>query len=104
MATVQAPSPSDPPHLGNSRRSSSLSDIGDTAGTDDLESPDHGNDDDSELNDTEAETERLEDSPFKRPRYQNVVMSSGKLEDSRPELDSSPNPQRKSKKASRLLC
>lgn len=85
MATSHQRSPSEPSNLDRDRRSSSLSDIGDTAGTDDLGNIDHDNDDDSESNDTEAETERLEDSPFKRQTYKNVVLGAGKVAEHRSE-------------------
>lgn len=50
-------------------RSSSLSELGDRAGM--VHSPRTG----SEANDTEAETERLEDSPQKQ-RHQDVLLTS----------------------------
>lgn len=51
-------------------RSSSLSELGDRAGM--VHSPHTG----SEANDTEAETERLEDSPQKQRRHQDVLLTS----------------------------
>lgn len=51
-------------------RSSSLSDLGDRAGIT------HSSRAGSEANDTEAETERLEDSPQKQRRHQDVVLTS----------------------------
>jgi hypothetical protein len=53
--------------------SSSLSELGERVGHD---GPDIASPDDSEANDTEAETERLEDSPHKQRRYQDVVLTS----------------------------
>lgn len=57
-------------------RSSSLSEIGDRAGNDDVVSTRLGVAGGSEANDTEAETERLEDSPQKTLKHNNVVMLS----------------------------
>lgn len=57
-------------------RSSSLSEIGDRAGNDDVVSTRLGVVGGSEANDTEAETERLEDSPQKTLKHKNVVMLS----------------------------
>lgn len=51
-------------------RSSSLSELGDRAGVT------HSSRAGSEANDTEAETERLEDSPQKQRRHQDVVLTS----------------------------
>ena len=51
-------------------RSSSLSELGDRAGIT------HSSRAGSEANDTEAETERLEDSPQKQRRQQDVVLTS----------------------------
>ena len=53
--------------------SSSLSELGERVGHDEAEIASH---DDSVANDTEAETERLEDSPHKQRKYQNVVLTS----------------------------
>lgn len=55
-------------------RSSSLSEIGDRPGNEDMDHAQHLKDFDE--NDTEAETERLEDTPRKMPLYQNVVMTT----------------------------
>ena len=52
-------------------RSSSLSDLGDRTG---VEHSSHAGSE--EVNDTEAETERLEDSPQKQRRHQDVVLTS----------------------------
>ncbi|MCJ1263141.1 hypothetical protein MMC22_003011 [Lobaria immixta] len=57
-------------------RSSSLSEIGDRVGNDDLVSTRLGVAGGSEANDTEAETERLEDSPQKILKHNDVVMVS----------------------------
>lgn len=57
-------------------RSSSLSEIGDRVGNDELGSTRLGIADASEANDTEAETERLEDSPQKTFKRKNLVMPS----------------------------
>lgn len=54
-------------------RSSSLSEIGDRA---DQEQPDSITRAESDANDTEAETERLEDSPQKQRKNQNIVLTS----------------------------
>ena len=51
-------------------RSSSLSELGDRAGID------HSSPAGSEANDTEAETERLEDSPQKQRKQRDVVLTS----------------------------
>lgn len=51
-------------------RSSSLSELGDRAGIE------HSSRTGSEANDTEAETERLEDSPQKQRRHRDMVLSS----------------------------
>ena len=51
-------------------RSSSLSELGDPAG---IERSSHAG---SEANDTEAETERLEDSPHKQRRQRDVFLTS----------------------------
>lgn len=51
-------------------RSSSLSELGDRAGIE------HSSRAGSEANDTEAETERLEESPRKHRRHQDVVLTS----------------------------
>ncbi|CAF9937790.1 MAG: hypothetical protein ALECFALPRED_007392 [Alectoria fallacina] len=51
-------------------RSSSLSELGDRVGIE------HSSRAGSEANDTEAETERLEDSPQKQRRHQDVVLTS----------------------------
>ena len=53
-------------------RSSSLSELGERAGHDDADN-DVG--DGSDANDTEAETERLEDTPQKIRQQQNVVLA-----------------------------
>ena len=53
--------------------SSSLSELGERAGHDDA---DNVSGDDSDANDTEAETERLEDSPQKLRSHHNVVLTS----------------------------
>lgn len=63
-------------------RSSSLSDLGDRAGNEDLNTSKvalvHGSDpvDGSDPNDTEAETERLEVSPQRTRKHRNVIVSS----------------------------
>lgn len=57
-------------------RSSSLSEIGDRVGNDDLVSTRLGVAKGPEANDTEAETERLEDSPQKTLKHKNMVMLS----------------------------
>lgn len=57
-------------------RSSSLSEIGDRVGNEDISSTRLALLDGSEANDTEAETERLEDSPQRSRKRQNVVMTS----------------------------
>ena len=55
---------------GDDDRSSSLSELGDRAGID------HSSRAGSEANDTEAETERLEDSPQKQRRQRDVILTS----------------------------
>lgn len=57
-------------------RSSSLSEIGDRVGNDDLVSSRSRPANSSDLDDTEAETERLEESPQKPRKNQNLVMTS----------------------------
>lgn len=57
-------------------RSSSLSEIGDRVGNDDLVSTRLGVAGGSEANDTEAETERLENSPQKTLKPKNMVALS----------------------------
>ena len=57
-------------------RSSSLSEIGDRVGNDDIGSTRVGVAGGSEANDTEAETERLEDSPQKNPKHKDLVVVS----------------------------
>lgn len=57
-------------------RSSSLSEIGDRVGNDDLISSRIRLPNGSDPEDTEAETERLEESPQKPRKNQNVVMTS----------------------------
>jgi len=54
-------------------RSSSLSEIGDQA---DQEQPDNIFHLGSDANDTEAETERLEESPQKQRKHQNIILTS----------------------------
>ena len=56
-------------------RSSSLSDIGDREANDEVEQPRALPSNASDINDTEAETERLEDSPQKQRKQQNVVLT-----------------------------
>lgn len=56
-------------------RSSSLSEIGDRVGNDDLVSSRSRPANGSDLDDTEAETERLEESPQKPRKNQNLVMA-----------------------------
>ena len=58
------------------RRSSSLSEIDDHEGREELEIIERTNDDDIEANDTEAETERLEGTPLKGRKYQNVIFTA----------------------------
>ena len=58
---------------GRDNRSSSLSEIGDRA---DQEQPYDFARQESEANDTEAETERLDDSPLKQHKHQNIVLTS----------------------------
>lgn len=57
-------------HAADDDRSSSLSELGDRAGLE------HYSRAVSEANDTEAETERLEDSPQKQRRQRNVVLTA----------------------------
>ena len=68
-----APSQPDPDH---GRRSSSLSEIGDHEGVEELEPVDRTNGNDTDANDTEAETERLENTPLKGRKHQNVVLTA----------------------------
>lgn len=64
-----------PPNEGDDR-SSSLSDIEDRTANTELALASHNIRGGSEANDTEAETERLEDSPQKVRKHTNVVLSS----------------------------
>ncbi len=66
-----APHSEEPVDEGDDR-SSSLSELGERAGHDE---PDHDLGEVSEANDTEAETERLEDSPQKIRKHQNVILT-----------------------------
>ena len=63
----------DVPQADVDDRSSSLSELGERAGHEEVENVSHG---DSEANDTEAETERLEESPQKQRELNNVVLAS----------------------------
>ena len=56
-------------------RSSSLSDLGDGGANEELDDAHRGPINDSDGNDTEAETERLEDSPQKLRKHKGVVLS-----------------------------
>lgn len=56
-------------------RSSSLSDLGDGGANEDLDDAHRGSMNDSDANDTEAETERLEESPQKLRKHKRVVLS-----------------------------
>ena len=62
----------DVPQADVDDRSSSLSELGERAGHEEVENVSHG---DSEANDTEAETERLEESPQKQRELNNVVLA-----------------------------
>ena len=62
----------DGPQADVDDRSSSLSELGERAGHEEVEIVSHG---DSEANDTEAETERLEESPQKQRELNNVVLA-----------------------------
>ena len=73
MRAQSTAEPSDADHDG---RSSSLSDIGDHDVNEEVETIPAANGGDVEANDTEAETERLEDTPLKRRKHQNVVLTS----------------------------
>ena len=70
-------------------RSSSLSDLGDGGTNEELEDPHLGALNDLVGNDTEAETERLEDSPQKLRKHMGVVLSLNANAD---EIGSSPPP------------
>ena len=63
----------DGPQADVDDRSSSLSELGERAGNEEVDNGSHG---DSEPNDTEAETERLEDSPQKQRELHDVVLAS----------------------------
>lgn len=56
-------------------RSSSLTDLGDGGANEELDDAHRGPVNDSDGNDTEAETERLEDSPQKLRKHKGVVLS-----------------------------
>ena len=66
------------------RRSSSLSDLIDALANDEFDATNKHNNDNSDANDTEAETERLEDSPFKRQKHQNVLLAADGSEPAMP--------------------
>ena len=63
----------DMPQVDVDDQSSSLSELGERAGHEEVENVSHG---DSEANDTEAETERVEESPQKQRELNNVVLAS----------------------------
>ena len=69
--TDGATRPDEPVDAGDDR-SSSLSEIGERGGRDE---PDNEIEEPSDAIDTEAETERLEDSPQKIRKHQNVVLT-----------------------------
>ena len=73
--------------LDEDNRSSSLSDLGDGGANDELDDEHRGPNNDSDGNDTEAETERLEDSPQKYREHTGVVLSLSACAD---EIGSSP--------------
>ncbi|KAA6409729.1 MAG: transcriptional regulatory DEP1 [Lasallia pustulata] len=73
--------------LDEDNRSSSLSDLGDGGANDELDDEHQGPINDSDGNDTEAETERLEDSPQKFREHTGVVLSLSACAD---EIGSSP--------------
>ena len=75
LAPQLAPSASESLDAEHDGRSSSLSDVGDHA-TDERGESKFGANDDAEANDTEAETERLENTPLKRRKHQNVVLTA----------------------------
>ncbi|KAL9635313.1 MAG: hypothetical protein Q9164_003536 [Protoblastenia rupestris] len=77
LAPLRAQSTPEPLDANHDERSSSLSEIGETTANCDLDTVVHTNDN-GEANDTEAETERLEDTPLKRRRHQNVVLTAEK--------------------------
>lgn len=58
---------------GRDNRSSSLSEIGDRADQEHVDSITYV---ECDANDTEAETERLEDSPQKQRKHQNIVLTA----------------------------
>lgn len=69
---ANATGPAEEPHREADDRSSSLSEIGQRAEHDEAE---NAFTDGFDVNDTEAETERLEDSPQKPRKHQDVVMT-----------------------------
>lgn len=73
-------------------RSSSLSEIGERADQDRPDITFSDGSDGSDVNDTEAETERLEDSPQKLRTHQNLVMTSTNgLHEGRPSVFTPPD-------------
>ena len=77
LAPLRSQSTAEPLDANHDERSSSLSEIGETAANCESNTVVHTNDND-EANDTEAETERLEDTPLKRRKQQNVVLTAEK--------------------------
>ena len=82
LSTAPSHPATGPPHTDHERRSSSLSDVGERIEQDDLKPINIDNEDNDESNDTEAETERLDDSPVKRREHRNVVLASTSVNDS----------------------
>ena len=66
-----------PPQVGTDRRSSSLSDVGERLKQDDMDAMNVGEEDSGDDNDTEAETERLDDTPIKSMEQRIVVRAPG---------------------------
>ncbi|KAG8530818.1 uncharacterized protein KY384_004175 [Bacidia gigantensis] len=62
--------------LDRERRSSSLSDLEERIDNEEIDHMDLVKEDDLEANDTEAETERLEDTPLTQRKHQDVLLTS----------------------------
>ena len=64
------------PDLDHDRRSSSLSELGENIENDEIDTMDLIKDNDPEANDTEAETERLENTPLTQWKHRDVLVTS----------------------------
>lgn len=76
LAQHRAQPAQDPLDADHDRRSSSLSDLGDHIENEAMDASGREKSEDVEADDTEAETERLEDSPYKERKHQNVLLAT----------------------------